>query len=95
MTYYPSGPFDGSQFDKYNQPSQVNKTSNSYTLTSVPQVNGVWVAYTNHPSLFETDPPVVMFSTELEALRFAVKDTSRVVKVVFVPFNRSLFEYLK
>ena len=57
-------------------------------------MHGVYVAYTHYPTLFEIDPPVVLFQTELEALRFAVADTSRIIKVVFVPFGKPLAEFL-
>ena len=56
---------------------------------------GVWVTYTNNPSLFDTDIPVVIFDSEIAALRYAVRDVSRIFKVVFVPFGAPLADYLK
>lgn len=55
---------------------------------------GVWVAYSNSGTLFESDMLVVMFDSEVAALRFAVKDGSRIIKVVFVPFGKPLADYL-
>ena len=59
-----------------------------------PEVMGVWVTYTHYPNLFENDPPVSIYPNELEALRAAVKDTTRIVKVAFVQFGKPLAEKL-
>lgn len=59
------------------------------------KAQGVWVVYTNQPSLFEENTPVVLFADEVSALRYAVADTSRIMKVVYVPFGKLLLSYLK
>jgi hypothetical protein len=85
MTFYDTRPIQSP--DKYSQGFSSGSTT---TLTYPITPNGVWAAYTDYPTLFEMDPPVVLFGSELEALRYAIKDTSRVVKVAFVPFGVSL-----
>lgn len=78
-------------FDFYkSKPPSTQGTNSTSSISYSTAPTGVWAAYTDYPTLFEADPPVVLFNTELEALRYAVKDTSRVVKVVFVPFGVSL-----
>jgi hypothetical protein len=63
-------------------------------IYSQPQTFGVWVTYTHYPNLFENDPPVVIYSSEVDALRAAVKDTTRLVKVAYVPFGSTLADKL-
>jgi hypothetical protein len=59
-----------------------------------PIPTGVWVAYTHMATLFEKDCPVVLFDNELNALRYAIKDSSRIIKVTFVPFGKPIADYL-
>lgn len=87
MTFYDTRPTPGP--DKYSKGFSSGSTTTT-TLTYPITPNGVWAAYTDYPTLFEMDPPVVLFGSELDAMRYAIKDTSRVVKVAFVPFGVSL-----
>ena len=82
--------YNDNDFDFYKSKRRTLGTNTTSIMSYSTAPTGVWAAYTDYPTLFEADPPVVLFNTELEALRYAVKDTSRVVKVVFVPFGVSL-----
>lgn len=84
-----------SQQDYTIHPSEKTKDPNWPYNKKITTLNpGVWIAYSNSGTLFESDMLVVMFDSEVAALRFAVSDGSRIIKVVFVPFGKPLADYL-
>lgn len=84
-----------SQQDYTIPPSEKTKDPNWPYNKKITSFNpGVWIAYSNTGTLFESDLILVIFDTEVEALRFAVKDTTRIIKVVFVPFGKPIADYL-